>query len=276
MTAHGDIIAEATGASGAVVTFTLWAMDLVDTSLVIVCNPSSGSTFALGTTTVTCTATDWSGNSAQRSFFVEIRDTESPVFIIPEEILREATGPSGAVVSYAVKAADIVDVSPRIDCSPLSGSTFPLGETTVTCIAMDEVGNEASVTFTITVRDETKPTLQLPPGNVIEQATESWGAIVTFEVTAEDAVDPSPAVKCLPASGSRFAVGETAVTCTARDSSGNVATASFKVTVQVPEAVGPYGFAVDPWVFFIPTIMVASIGAIVVALQRRRKNRGAS
>src|SRR5205814_1817394 len=48
-------------------------------NVVVVCNPSSGSTFPVGTTTVTCTATDGSGATAACSFNVTVNDTEPPV-----------------------------------------------------------------------------------------------------------------------------------------------------------------------------------------------------
>jgi hypothetical protein len=58
---------------GAVVTFqTPTATDVVDSSVPVSCEPPSGSTFASGTTTVTCTATDDSGNSASASFGVTV------------------------------------------------------------------------------------------------------------------------------------------------------------------------------------------------------------
>jgi len=54
---------------------------------------------------------------------------------------------------------------------------------------------------------------------------------VRYSVTAQDAGGAVPA-KCLPGSGSRFKVGRTKVWCTAEDTSANVATASFTVTVK--------------------------------------------
>jgi hypothetical protein len=58
-------------------------------------------------------------------------------------------------------------------------------------------------------------------------------ARVTFSVTATDAVDGPVPVACKPGSGARFRLGKTRVTCVARDSSGNTATARFLVTVAV-------------------------------------------
>jgi hypothetical protein len=45
---------------------------------VVVCSPASGSAFAVGTTTVTCTATDGSGNTATCSFTITVNDTQPP------------------------------------------------------------------------------------------------------------------------------------------------------------------------------------------------------
>jgi hypothetical protein len=55
---------------------------------------------------------------------------------------------------------------------------------------------------------------------------------VRYVVTAEDAVDGAVAVACKPRSGSFFAVGRTRVACTAEDTSANLATATFTITVK--------------------------------------------
>ena len=161
--------AEATGPSGAVVTYTNpTASDLVDPSPSVTCLPASGSTFPLGDTTVSCTATDSSGNtSAPETFKVTVQDTTKPYFVgTPSDVTAEATSSSGATVNYAKPtAADLVDPSPTVSCAPASGSTFPFGDTTVTCNATDASGNTASsaATFTVTVRDTTPPAFKGTP-----------------------------------------------------------------------------------------------------------------
>jgi dipeptidyl aminopeptidase/acylaminoacyl peptidase len=67
-----DISVEATEASGAAVTFEASAADYVDGPLPVSCTPASGSTFAIGTTTVNCEATDQAGNKATGSFNVKV------------------------------------------------------------------------------------------------------------------------------------------------------------------------------------------------------------
>ena len=63
-----------TPGSSALVTWTdPTATDDSDPNPVVACDPASGSTFALGTTTVVCTATDASGNASNGSFDVTVR-----------------------------------------------------------------------------------------------------------------------------------------------------------------------------------------------------------
>ena len=59
--------------SGAAVSYGLpSAVDIVDPAPTVGCLPASGSTFAVGTTTVDCTATDASGNTSSTSFDVNV------------------------------------------------------------------------------------------------------------------------------------------------------------------------------------------------------------
>jgi hypothetical protein len=73
-----DIIAEATGPEGRIVNYETNATDNVDGNLATVCNPKSGSIFALGQTKVECTATDNAGNIGKNEFVITIRDTTPP------------------------------------------------------------------------------------------------------------------------------------------------------------------------------------------------------
>ena len=56
--------------------------------------------------------------------------------------------PAGATLTYTPPTAtDVVDASPSVSCSPSSGSTVPVGDTTVTCTAVDDSGNSSSDSF---------------------------------------------------------------------------------------------------------------------------------
>jgi hypothetical protein len=68
-------------------------------------------------------------------------------------------------------------------------------------------------------------------GDVSVAATGSGGAAATFTATAKDRVDGTRPVNCLPASGSTFKVGKTAVDCWAYNKRGKIGRAALVVTV---------------------------------------------
>jgi hypothetical protein len=162
-------------------------------------------------------------------------DLTSPVVTVPANITGEATSSNGAVVTFLASATDNVDGPTAVSCTPASGSTFPLGTTPVVCAAADAHGNVASATFTVTVRDTTKPTLTLPV-NVTVDATSPAGAFVTYTATATDSVSGARAVTCTPPSGNIFPIGTSTVNCTAVDGAGNSVGGSFEVLVQAAAA----------------------------------------
>jgi X-Pro dipeptidyl-peptidase len=79
-TVPGDqAVATAAGASSAVATWAApSATDDIDPSPTVACMPTSGSAFALGATTVTCTASDASGNTTTGTFVVTVTGTPAP------------------------------------------------------------------------------------------------------------------------------------------------------------------------------------------------------
>jgi hypothetical protein len=79
-------------------------------------------------------------------------DAVPPTLTLPPDITAAATGPEGATVTYVATAADDEGNPIAVACSPASGSTFPLGQTSVTCSATDSSGSVvASGGFTVTV-----------------------------------------------------------------------------------------------------------------------------
>ena len=63
---------QTTSASGTAVTFAPTAIDAYDGAVPVTCTPASGSTFAVGTTKVSCTATNAGGYSASGTFDVTV------------------------------------------------------------------------------------------------------------------------------------------------------------------------------------------------------------
>jgi hypothetical protein len=210
-------------------------------SLTVNCTPASGSTFVIGSTQVDCSANDGRGNTGHVFFNVTVTliDDQPPIFTdVPSDSATEATGPNGAVVTYAIAATDNSGVAPTITCGGHeSGSTFPIATTSVICTATDGSGNHTdSNPFAVTVEDTHGPVLSLP-ANITVEADSASGKTVTYSATAADTVAGAVSPTCAPASGSTFGVGTTTVNCSASDGNGNSTNGSFTVTVT--DSSGP-------------------------------------
>lgn len=188
LTVPANITREATGPGGATVTYTATATN----NGVVVCNPASGSLFPLGATTVSCTATN-GGGSSTKTFKVTIVDTTAPTLTVPGDITAEATSPAGATVNYVTSATDIVDGNVAVNCTPISGSTFGLGTTTVQCSAADTRSNSTSGSFKVNVVDTTAPVIILvKPSLATLWPPDHKMVPISVTVVAIDAVDLTP------------------------------------------------------------------------------------
>ena len=156
----------------------------------------------------------------------------APTLNLPSNSTVEGNTTGGATAAYVVSASDAEDATaPTPSCSPAVGDHLSLGANTITCKATDADGAEPTGSFQITVVDTTPPVIA-NSADVAVEAPDATGATVEYAVpTAVDVVDPAPVVGCSPASGTKFPVGATTVTCIASDASGNQSSTSFKVTV---------------------------------------------
>ena len=80
--------------------------------------------------------------------------------------------------------------------------------------------------------DTNPPTLSGATSRTVRAKRGAKNARVVFKVTAQDAKDGSVPVSCTARSGSRFTIGRVRISCSAQDTSGNAATASFVVNVR--------------------------------------------
>ncbi|HYG78484.1 MAG TPA: HYR domain-containing protein, partial [Planctomycetota bacterium] len=181
-----DMLVEANSLNGAIVSYPpATVTDNRDPNPIVTYSIASGSLFPMGVTVVTIFAEDHVGNKSSASFTITVRDTTPPTIgggnIVNGNITAEATSAAGAVVNF-VGATDLVDPNPTITANPPSGSTFPLGVTTVQVTATDASNNTATGSFTVTVVDTTAPAL-IVPANMLVEANTTGGAIVNFAAT---------------------------------------------------------------------------------------------
>ncbi|MBN2508248.1 MAG: HYR domain-containing protein [Verrucomicrobia bacterium] len=202
---------------------------------------TNGSPPCAFTATRTWRATDPCGLESQCSQAVALVDTTPPTITCPAPIFAstDAGQCSKAGVVFTATATDNCSLL-TVLCNPPSGSTFPKGVTTVTCVATDAAGNTNAGTFTVTVRDLEAPQVSCPSLLLADSC--SNGAPVTFSITAADNCDTYPAVTCVPPSGSVFPMGDTPVRCSVSDTSGNTTACGFTLRMG-PRLLAPFGLS---------------------------------
>jgi hypothetical protein len=200
-------------------------------------NYAPGATFPVGTTTVTYTAQDSSGNTTTASFTVKVADTTLPVFSgCPANILTN-TGAGRTtcdqVVTWTAPTATDNCAVTNVSSTYASGATFPVGTTTVTYTAKDASGNPSTCSFTVTVVDDTKPVvvtknldLKLLPGN--DSVSITPGDVFDSVKSTDNCGSVTPV---LLDSSTFYCAGIYTVTLTAADNNGNNNTQTATVTV---------------------------------------------
>jgi len=188
ISAHSDEYADATSAAGAVVSYTLpTATDAVDGSLPVNCVPASGSTFAIGDTTVTCTATDSSTNTATTTFVVHVVDTAPVITLNGTTPFQVEKG-----TSYTELGADWTDAVDGTGPATVGGDVVDvntLGTYTVTYNYTDTAGNAAAqVTRTVIVVDTISPNIEFIAPTPADGTTLNVNSFQVRVETDEDAV----------------------------------------------------------------------------------------
>lgn len=212
---------------GAVVTYTTPGGDGCGT---VTCSPASGSFFNVGSTPVQCTST--AGPTC--NFTVTVNDTQAPTISAPAnasyQCLSEVplANPNQATASDncgapTVTVADSNDGGAGSIASPLV--------ITRTYTAKDGAGLMTSASQTITVIDNTPPSISCPSNIIVDAIAGTCAAPVSFTVGATDNCS-TPSIALDHASGSSFPAGTTTVHATATDAAGNSSACSFTVTVK--------------------------------------------
>lgn len=212
---------------GANVTFTTPGDEACGT---VTCDHPSGSFFPVGDTTVKCT----SSVGPVCTFKVTVNDTQAPSISAPANANYQCADqvpvadPSQATASdnCGTPTVTVGDASNGGAGSPASPLII-----TRTYTATDGGGLTATAQQTITVIDNTPPTINCPGNMTVTAPVGTCSAVVTFTPTGSDNCSV-PTITTSPASGSVFPVGTTTVLATATDAAGNTRTCTFTVTVK--------------------------------------------
>lgn len=178
---------------------------------------------------------DENGCTTSATYVLDVADNIAPA-IAAENTTLELGVSGAATATLQTLGASVTDnctvasvtIEPSVfDCSDL-------GEQNVTITATDNAGNTSSMTITVTVVDNTPPSVTCPANLVAcwyENAV-SYNAPVAQD-NCLSVGGNFDLLEGLP-SGSEFPLGETVQTYAYTDASGNTGTCSFTVTVTVP------------------------------------------
>src|SRR5574343_73583 len=184
--------------------------------------------FALGTTTVTWTVVDGSGNTATATQLVTVTDATNPTITAPSDITIN-TNDDCYAINVALGTPVTADNCSVVSVTNDAPASFSIGSTTVTWTIVDGSGNTATATQVVTVSDATLPTITAPIAiNVTTDTACTATAVVLGNAVTTDNCSVVSVTNDAPAA---FPLGTTTVTWTVVDGSGNTATATQLVTV---------------------------------------------
>ncbi len=178
--------------------------------------------------------------SASATVSIRVHDTIAPTINAPANVTVNtgagATTCGATVTETQLGTATATDNSGSVSIARSgvpAGNIFPVGTTTITYTATDDTGNSSSATQTVTVLDNTAPTLTaLLPTSV--NANFSGKALIPDVVAGTIASDNCGPVKVTqsPLAGTVVGIGTHTITITAIDAAGNTSTATTTFTVN--------------------------------------------
>jgi hypothetical protein len=186
--------------------------------------------FPKGTTTVTWTATDVSGNTATATQVVTVIDNILPTITAPSNISKNVNAGVCYATGVVLGTPTYADNCPGAVLSSNAPTQFDKGVTTIIWTVTDASGNTATANQTVTVIDNINPTITAP---VAVTVNSNAGVCYATGVTLGTPVttDNCPGLTIINNAPSQFPKGNTTVTWTVTDGAGLTATATQVVTV---------------------------------------------
>jgi uncharacterized repeat protein (TIGR01451 family) len=177
------------------------------------CVPPSGSRFALGPTTVNCTATDSANNTVTCSFTVTVTNGASCTLTCPGDVTVTApAGQCSATVTYPAPTTS--GNCGVVTCTPASGTVFLSGTTPVTCSS----DQGPSCTFSVTVTAAAPPTITSCAANRTLIADANCEATLPDMTSEVHATGCSVTISQSPAAGTVVNPGTYTITFMAENS----------------------------------------------------------
>ncbi|RUN74037.1 putative Ig domain-containing protein, partial [Staphylococcus epidermidis] len=214
-------------------------------------NTISGTPNEVDSYDIKVTTTDESGNATETTFTINVEDTTKPTV---EDIADQTQEVNTEITPITIESEDNSGqaVTNKVEGLPdgvtfdeatntISGTPSEVGSYTVTVTTTDESGNSETTTFTIDVKDTTKPTVE----DIADQTQEVNTEITPITIESEDNSGRAVTNKVdgLPdgvtfdettntISGTPSEVGRYDITVTTTDESGNATETTFAIDVE--------------------------------------------
>ncbi|MGI0074029.1 MAG: HYR domain-containing protein, partial [Nitrosotalea sp.] len=181
--------------------------------------------FSIGKSIVLWTAKDAAGNISNATQIVDVTHTVPPKIIAPKNITFEATSLNNNTVPLS--NATVTDIEP-VTITNNASKTFSLGQNVILWTAKDTSGNTANATQIVDVVHTIPPKITVP-SDVTFEATSVDNNVVPLGTPTVTDIEQVTLTNDAPKA---FPIGETTVTWTAKDTSGNTSNATQTVLVR--------------------------------------------
>nr|WP_237691544.1 LamG-like jellyroll fold domain-containing protein [Mangrovimonas futianensis] len=196
------------------------------------------STFPIGNTTVTWTATDIGGNTTTCSQIVTVQDVTPPTAICQDISIQLNSAGDATIAATDIDGGSTDNCGiASLNASQTAFTCANLGSNTVTLTVTDIHGNSSTCDAVVTVEDDEAPTINCPTDKNVdfEDNCEFTLLDYTSEASTSDNCDNNLTLTQSPPAGSVLS-GAVVVTITATDNSNNFSTCSFNVVPSDNEA----------------------------------------
>jgi hypothetical protein len=189
---------------------------------------TSGDIFPVGTTVISYTAVDGSGNTFTCSFDVTIEDNQAPILTsCPADITVSSNeGSCDVAVSWVSPTANDNCPGVQLTTTHPSGSLFGPGTTVVTYQAIDNSGNVTACSFNVTVLDGNAPIVPVLADVYNSCQVNSLSSPVADDICAGEITGTTTTVFPITT------VGIIPVVWTFNDGNGNISTATQYVYID--------------------------------------------
>ncbi|KAF6243236.1 hypothetical protein C6988_04755, partial [Nitrosopumilus sp. b1] len=181
--------------------------------------------FPIGTTEVTWIASDIMGNTVSTIQTINVVDTTNPSLYVPENIFIEAESLDQNQVYLG--EATVIDNGQVLSITNDAPELFKIGNYTITWMASDASGNIATDVQLVSIIDTQPPEIVSPQPITVEATSVNSNVVILNEITVNDIQD----VQITNDAPDVFSIGDTIVTWTAIDESGNSSTMEQNVSV---------------------------------------------